>query len=118
MQRGFTYLWILIAIAITSAGLAASVSVYSAAVARNKLIELQWVLQQYQTAFESYRGASPIGQSPSPQTLEELLDDKRYVTIRRHIRELYEDPMTGQLDWQLDLTTSGRIAGVSSRAQR
>jgi type II secretory pathway pseudopilin PulG len=113
-SRGFTYIWLLIAVAITSAGLAATSTLYSASVARSKQIELQWVLQQYQIALKNYAAATPIGQAAQPIELYELIDDKRYVTIRRHIRELYSNPVTGQNDWILLRQPNGRILGVQN----
>jgi type II secretory pathway pseudopilin PulG len=115
MQRGFTYLWVLIAIAITSAGFASVTSVYSQAVARAKRIDSRWVEEQYAFALKRYQAATPIGTPAFPATLEELMEDKRYVTLRRHVRELYVDPMTGQMDWQLVQRPDGRIVGVRSR---
>jgi type II secretory pathway pseudopilin PulG len=115
MQRGFTYLWVLIAIAITSAGLASVTSIYSQAVARSKRMDSLWVQEQYASAIQSYQSSTPIGTSAFPATLEELLDDKRYVTVRRHIRELYVDPLSGQMDWQLLIRPDGRIVGIQSR---
>ena len=111
---GFTYIWLLIAVAITSAGLAATSTLYSASVARSKQIELQWVLQQYQVALKSYESATPIGQASYPRELAELLDDKRYVTVRRHIRELYAHPLEGEWGWKLIRRPDGRIVGIEN----
>lgn len=117
MQRGFTYLWVLIAIAISSVGFASVASVYSHAVARAKLIDSRWVQDQYAIAFRSYQVSTPIGTAAFPMTLEDLLEDKRYVTVRRHLRELYVDPTTGQMDWQLIQRPDGRIVGLRSKAE-
>jgi hypothetical protein len=71
-------------------------------------------LQQYQVSLKSYEAATPIGQAIVPIGLAELLDDKRYVTTRRHIRELYTDPFTGKNDWELVRRPDGRIIGIQS----
>ena len=46
--------------------------------------------------------------------LEELLQDPRYPDIRRYLRKIYLDPMTGSAEWGLVTGPGGEIYGVHS----
>jgi len=50
-----------------------------------------------------------------PLSLEELLEDKRYLTVRRHLRAVYPNPFTGKPDWELIVGSGGRVRGVRAR---
>jgi hypothetical protein len=50
-----------------------------------------------------------------PARLEDLLQDPRYPSTRRHLRKLYADPITGQASWGLVQASDGSgIIGVHS----
>ena len=48
--------------------------------------------------------------------LEDLLADKRYPSVRRYLRRVYPDPMTGSAEWGLVRGPNGGITGVQSRS--
>jgi type II secretory pathway pseudopilin PulG len=52
-------------------------------------------------ALKSYANASKPGQRLTPASLEELLLDPRFPTPRRHLRQIYADPITGKTQWGL-----------------
>jgi hypothetical protein len=58
--------------------------------------------------------ASPGSIKKLPQKLEDLLDDKRQIGIRRYLREIYRDPTTGKPEWDLIRDADGGIRGVRS----
>jgi hypothetical protein len=58
----------------------------------------------------------PRGGSRHPAQLGDLLLDPRYPGIRRHLRKLYADPMTGRPDWGTVAAPDGGIMGVFSRS--
>lgn len=112
--RGFTYLGVLVAIALISIGLMAVSEVWVRTAQREKMIQLEWAGTQYQRAIASYYHASPSGVKTYPAKLEDLLEDHRFATPRRHLRSLYPNPFTGRVDW--DLIVEGRgVRGVASR---
>ena len=54
------------------------------------------------------------GSQQYPQRLENLLADNRFPNVRRHLRRIYRDPMTGSTDWGLVRGPNGGIVGVYS----
>lgn len=112
-QGGFTYLGLLFAIAILGITLATVGIVWSTEARRDKEAQLLWVGDQYRVALTRYRASG--GQLP--MALEDLLEDKRFPVARRYLRQLYPDPMTGAVDWQLILGPNGGILGVASSSQ-
>jgi len=110
---GFTYLWVLLAIGLVAAGLAATAEVASTAARRDKEAELLFAGDQFARAIARYRAAAP-GSQVYPQRLEDLLADNRFPNVRRHLRRIYRDPMTGGADWGLIRGPNGGIVGVYS----
>lgn len=109
--RGFTYLWLLFAIAAASATAAAIGTRTSSAVQRDKEAELGARGIEIQRAIEAYWTAN----KELPHRLEDLVDDRRSGALRRHLRRVYADPFTGQSDWVLITDAEGeRISGVHS----
>jgi hypothetical protein len=111
-QRGFTYLILIIAIAILGVALAGIGALASASSRHQRMVELKWIGEQYRVAVGSYYESSPGSVKVFPKKLEELLIDSRYLTIRRHIRELYVDPLTGLADWREVHAPDGGIQGI------
>ena len=116
LQSGFTYLWLLFALAAGAAGLAALGERASMAVQREREVELMFRGQQIAAAIAAYRAASLNGTQQLPAALKDLLEDRRTERPMHHLRQLYADPFTGQPDWALVTTGEGRIAGVHSRS--
>ncbi|MBK4997816.1 type II secretion system protein [Pseudomonas sp. S31] len=112
---GFTYLGVLLLIAVSSVALAASGTLWSSVAQREHERQLLWVGGQYAQALRSYYRASP-GLAQYPQELADLLQDNRFPEARRHIRRLYPDPITGRDEWGVVRAIDGRITGVYSRS--
>ncbi|HSO06081.1 MAG TPA: type II secretion system protein, partial [Pelomicrobium sp.] len=116
-QRGFTYLAILLAVAIAGAGLAATGVLWSVESQRARERELLWVGAQYRNALQSYSRQGTVG-GRLPRSLEDLVRDPRTADVRRHIRRLYPDPLTGSAEWGLIRVADGGIIGVYSLSER
>ena len=114
-QRGFTFLWVLLAVAVLGIGLVAISEVASTTARRQKLAELDWAGSQFTQAIASYHHATRGAEQAYPSRLEDLLEDRRYAGVRRHLREVYRNPFTGRADWELLTTTDGCIRGISAR---
>lgn len=118
-QRGVTLIVVLVMIVILglSAGLAGQT--ISSLVQREREAELLWRGDQYRKAIASYY--APVGQGGAglqayPQRLEDLLRDNRVLGVKRHLRRLYPDPMTGA-PFQALKDPAGRLNGVRSASE-
>ena len=117
VQRGFTYLGILLAVAVLTAGLGAAATVFSQTAQRDKEAELLFVGDQYRQAIASYYERSPGGAKRYPQKLEDLLEDRRWPVTVRHLRRLYKDPVTGQDMVPVEAPGGAGIMGVASPSE-
>lgn len=114
-QSGFTYVALMSLIAAIGIAAAAAVQVQEMARRRAAEAELLYVGKQYIKAFLEYELYTPEGNgNRAPARLEDLLKDPRQPGVRRYIRQLYPDPVTGKVDWQLIPAPGGGIMGVRS----
>ena len=109
---GFTFIGLLVWVAISGLALAALGQVWSTAARRERERELLFVGAQFRDAVGRYYEQSP-GVKQYPRTLEELLQDPRVPVVRRHLRKIYLDPMTGKADWVL-VKQGDQLLGVAS----
>jgi type II secretory pathway pseudopilin PulG len=121
-QQGFAYLLLLLAIALISLAATASVSLGSTLARRDAERELLAIGAEFEVALRSYAGipmAGPTGAVSAgrgPKSLDDLLKDPRVPGTRRHLRQLYADPLTGKAEWGLVTDAGGSIVGVYSLA--
>ena len=116
-QAGFTYMGLLMVVAIAGIGMSGVGIVWHQESQREREKELLFIGAEYRKAIGSYYENSPSGIKQYPQTLQELLLDKRFPAIKRHIRQLYADPFAkGNEKWNLVLE-QGQIKGVYSTAE-
>jgi type II secretory pathway pseudopilin PulG len=117
-QAGYTYLGLLLLVALIGTVLATAGVVWRTEIQREREAELLFIGEQFAAAIIEFYDVTPAGQRPRfPARLEELLDDPRWPTTRRHLRRLYVDPMTGQADWALLRAPDGGIFGIHSQSQ-
>lgn len=119
-QAGFAYLLLLVAVALIGLFASAAVSIGASMTRRDAEQQLLVIGLEYQRALRSYATASiEAGGTVAgrgPQTLEQLLKDSRQLHVRRHLRRLYADPLTGKQDWALIRDSEGSVVGIYSRA--
>jgi len=111
---GFTYLTVLFLVVLMGIGLAGTGETWSLTSRRAREKELLWVGNQYARAIRAYYMQSP-GARQFPAQLEDLLEDRRFPTPRRHLRQLYSDPITRER-FDNVLAEDGRIGGVRSHS--
>lgn len=116
-ERGFTYLGVLLLVALAGALVAGVGERATLAAARERERELLFRGAQIRAAIERYVAASPEG--ALPPSLDALLEDRRGPRPRHHLRRRYTDPFTGRADWlAIEVEQGGerRLVGVRSRA--
>jgi type II secretory pathway pseudopilin PulG len=109
-QSGFTYLSLVILLAIMGLVGAAALKVdalLARAAAEQELLETG---AAFSAALDSYAAATPQGKPTQPPTLQDLLKDNRFPTIRRHLRKVFVDPISGKAEW--GITYVGDKVGI------
>jgi type II secretory pathway pseudopilin PulG len=114
-NKGFTYVGLLLFIAITGIGLSVAGMSWQYQVRAEKEKQLLFVGAEFRNAINSYYSSTTDTVKVYPASLDDLLLDKRMPTIKRHLRKIYLDPMTGKADWGFE-TKQGRILGIYSRS--
>ncbi len=116
--RGYTYVGLLILLSLIALASTLTVTAGSQLQRRANEEELLFIGAQYASAFRGYSDSTPAGQRPFPSRLEDLLRDPRYPGVKRHLRQIYVDPMTGVREWGLVPAPGGGIMGVHSLSQQ
>lgn len=116
-SAGFTYVGVLLAVAMMGVALGVLGQIWSHASQRERELTLLAIGQEYRAALESYFDATPGAAKEYPAGLENLLADRRGAVVRRHLRKIYADPITGGQEWGLH-RQAGKIVGVHSLSDR
>lgn len=116
-QAGFSYMLVLLWVAISGVGLATLGTMWATARQHEDEIELLYIGHQYRQAIGRYyqRGSGTV--SRYPPSLEELLKDSRNPGIERHLRRPWGDPITGE-PLGLIPAPGGGIMGVRSTSSK
>ncbi len=113
-QSGFTYLAVLLAVALAGASLAAVGQVWQTVAQREKEKELLFVGNQFRRAINGYFKSN----GRYPMALEDLVLDPRSAGVKRYLRKIFVDPMTGSPDWGTLKSAEGQVFGVYSLSER
>jgi type II secretory pathway pseudopilin PulG len=117
-RKGFTLLGVLAFIVVAGIALTAATKYWSTVIKREKEEELMFRGDQIKSAITSYFKHTPKGKTPSyPRNLEDLLKDSRFMSVRRHLRKVYKDPVTEDGTWGLIKDSKGGVKGVFSQSK-
>jgi type II secretory pathway pseudopilin PulG len=116
--EGFTYLGLLIIIALMTSALAGAGTLWSFEVHRAKEKQLLIVGNEIRRAIGLYYEHSPGVVKQYPPTLEALRKDDRYEATQRYLRQIYLDPMTDRPNWGFVMAPSGGVMGVYSLSDK
>lgn len=92
-QRGFVLVGVLVALALVALGAVHTAQRLADARRREAEEQLLFVGRAYRAAIESYWLSSPGAVKTLPVRPEDLLLDPRFPEPRRHLRQLYADPL-------------------------
>ena len=113
-ESGFTYIGVLLLVALIGIWLSATGSVWHLEVQREKERELLYIGNQFRDALDHYATSTVGAGRRFPLRLEDLVLDERFATKQRHLRRIYRDPMTGREEWGVIRMADGQIIGVHS----
>lgn len=99
-SRGFTYLWVLFAVALLGISLVTASTLWVSTANRQKRVQLEWAGAQFKEAIGSYYESGPGGNKSYPRTFDDLLEDRRFGLPRRHLRRIYFNPFSAMRDWE------------------
>lgn len=113
-QAGFTYLWLLAALAVLGLFLAVVGPMWATQAQREREAELLRVGTAYAQAIERYYAMSPGGVKTMPARIDDLLLDPRFATPVRHLRVAYLDPIDPSRAMAPIVGAGGQLIGVRS----
>lgn len=119
---GFTYIGLLILVAIMGVTLAMLGTFWHTAQQRAREQQLLFIGNQFSNAIYAYYQNPPsegtnAGIKQFPKRLEDLLQDNRQQTTVRYLRKIFADPITGKFQWGLIKGADGGIVGVYSLSE-
>jgi type II secretory pathway pseudopilin PulG len=117
-QSGFTYIGVLILVAIMGITAAATGELWRTESRREAEAQLLFVGNQYRQAITGYYEQSPGQKRSFPMRLDDLLRDPRVPGTKRYLRKLFADPVTGGEEWGLVKGPAGEILGVFSLSEQ
>ncbi len=117
IRNGFTYIALLAAIVIIGITLGSAAKSWQNVAQREKEEELLFRGNQYLLAITSYYNYQ--GRRQFPNSIAVLLKDERSPNGKRHLRQQYKDPITGE-DFELirDMFHGNTIKGVFSKSEK
>ena len=111
---GMAYVAVLFLIAMMALAASAAVVVWQIEARREKEQDLLFVGREFARALDGYRALSGRAPQPYPTSLDQLLEDRRGSGLRRELRRIYVDPITGRNDWEFVRNSAGGIVGIRS----
>lgn len=112
-QHGFTYLAVIVMVAMIGVLLAAQGLIWSSFKRSEDIEQLDFAGNEIRRAIGSYYEQSPRGIRSYPRRVEELLRDDRFTVPKRHLRRLYRNPLTNEADWKWIPAPDGGFMGVA-----
>lgn len=114
-QKGAAFVWALVTLFIITLGIGRLLETQSMQNQRLQEDELLWVGEQYRAAIERYYKASPGEVKQMPRSVDDLLIDTRLLTLTRHLRYAYPDPVMKEAFEEIR-DSQGFLIGVRSRS--
>jgi type II secretory pathway pseudopilin PulG len=107
---GFTYIGLLILVAIMGLTMTVVADVWQVTQQRDKEEELLFVGNEFRRAIGLYVASA----ATYPKSLDDLVKDPGFPGVRRYLRKIYRDPMTGRAEWGFVKPDGNYITGVYS----
>ncbi|MEZ0209408.1 MAG: type II secretion system protein [Methylophilus sp.] len=114
-QLGFSYIGVMITLVIAAIGMQGAAVMWQQQTQRANEALLLEIGEAYRLAIGRYYESTPQPVKQYPRTLEELVEDKRFPVLKRHLRKRYPDPFSAKQAMRL-VVRDGRIVGVHSQS--
>ena len=114
-QAGFAYLWLLGLVVVIGVAASGALMLGHHLSRRQAEQALLATGHEFELALRSFAAAAP-GNAARPRELQNLLRDPRVAGVRRHLRAIRADPLTGRAEWGLIRDSQGGIVAVYSLA--
>ncbi len=111
-QRGSVFMGLLVSVAIVAVLMMEVGVLWSTLLRREREAQLLAHGEEIRRAIGLYYEQQRL----YPKTLEDLLLDRRQPTIKRYLRRIYADPMSGTTNWGVIAGPGETIMGVFSQA--
>lgn len=115
LQQGFSYIGVMITLVIAAIGMQGAAVLWQQQTQRANETLLLETGEAYRLAIGRYYESTPQPVKQYPGTLNELVEDKRFPVLKRHLRKLYADPFFATQAMTL-IVRDGRIVGVRSQS--
>ncbi len=112
-QQGSVFLGMLVAVALVAVMLMQTGTLWSSVLRREREADLLARGGEIRRAIGLYYQIA----NTYPKTLDELLQDRRQPTVKRYLRRVYHDPLSGKPDWGIVKGPGDTIMGVYSQAK-
>lgn len=112
-QQGSVFMGMLVTVAVVALMLMEVGTLWSSVLQRERELELLARGNEIRRAIGLYYAAG----NTFPKSLEDLVLDRRQPTIKRYLRRVYTDPLTGTTDWGVVAGPGETIMGVFSQAE-
>ena len=112
-QHGSVFMGMLVTVAVVAVMLMEVGTLWSSVLQRERELELLARGNEIRRAIGLYYAAG----NTFPKSLDELVLDRRQPTIKRYLRRVYDDPLTGNAEWGVVAGPGQTIVGVFSIAK-
>jgi type II secretory pathway pseudopilin PulG len=116
--EGFTYLFVLILVAMLAGVLAAAGTRWGTIDQRSREAELLRQGSAIRDAIGAYYQSTPGTVKRFPPNLQGLLLDSRYLGVRRYLRKIPYEPFSRDKNWGLVSAPDGGVMGVYSQSEK
>ena len=112
-QHGSVFMGMLVTVAVVAVMLMETGTLWSSVLQRERELELLARGNEIRRAIGLYYKAG----NAFPKALEDLVHDRRQPTVKRYLRRVYADPLTGTTEWGVVPGPGDTIMGVFSQAK-
>ena len=112
-QQGSVFMGMLVTVAVVAVMLMEVGTLWSSVLQRERELELLARGNEIRRAIGLYYREG----NSFPKSLEDLVLDRRQPTVKRYLRRVYDDPLTGSAEWGVVEGPGETIMGVFSTAK-